>query len=59
MAKNKNQNQNRQQREPQQHERHNPGSDEHMAPDSTGTEERIMPSAPQSARKGQKKFGHN
>ncbi len=56
MAKNKNQN--RQQRE-QQHERQNPGADEHMTPDAPGVEERIMPTAPHSARKGQKKFGHN
>lgn len=58
MAKNKSQN--RRQSEHQQHDqRQNPGSDEHMTPGGNEAEERIMPPAPHSSRKGQKKFGHN
>lgn len=57
MAKNKNQN-----RQHEQHERSDQRAGQGMEPperSSTMTEQHVMPAAPQSARKGQKKFGHN
>jgi hypothetical protein len=59
VAKNKNQNRQREQHD--QHERQDQRSGEGMEPQERGamTEQHVMPAAPQSARKGQKKFGHN
>jgi hypothetical protein len=59
VAKNKNQNRQREQHDQRerQDQRSNPAME---SPErDTMTEDRVMPAAPQSARKGQKKFGHN
>lgn len=59
MAKNKNQNRQREQHD--QHERQDQRSGQGMEPQERSgmTEQHVMPAGPQSARKGQKKFGHN
>lgn len=55
MAKNKNQNRQREQRA----ERENPASENQEQAKSSTPEEHPMPGSTQSARRQQKRFGHN